>query len=118
PLAFYVALAVLAAALWLQRRELLFLALAFVFAGTALNTKDEATGLVVVLLLVAGCFAGAQSPRRFAMLVGAVAAAFATLTPWLVWTSLHGVSKGALGTKAFDPAHLWEQRARLGPAAH
>jgi hypothetical protein len=118
PLAFYLALAVIAAALWLQRRELLFLALAFVFAGTALNTKDEATGLVVVLLLVAGCFAWTQSPRRFAMLLGAVAAAFATLTPWLVWTSMHGVSSDALGAKAFDPAHLWGQRARLGPAAH
>jgi hypothetical protein len=118
PLAFYVALAVIAAALWLQRRELLFLALAFVFIGTALNTKDEATALVLVLLLVAGCFAWAQSPRRFAMLVGAVASAFATLTPWLVWTSAHGVSSEAVGAEAFDPAHLWEQRARLGPAAH
>jgi hypothetical protein len=118
PLAFYVALAVMAAALWLQRGELLFLALAFVFAGTALNTKDEAAGLVVVLLLVAGCFAWAQWPRRFVMLVAASAAAFATLAPWRAWTSIHGVSSEAVGADAFDPAHLWEQRDRLGPAAH
>jgi hypothetical protein len=118
PLAFYVALAVIAAAWWLQRGELLFLALTFVFAGTALNTKDEATGLFVVLLLVGGPFAWAQSSRRFAALVGAAAAAFATLAPWLVWASLHDVSSEAVGADAFDPAHLWEQRARLGPAAH
>jgi hypothetical protein len=118
PLAIYVATAVMAAALWLQRREPLFLALAFVFVGTALNTKDEATGLVVVLLLVAGCFAWVQSPRRFALLLGAVAAAFATVAPWFVWIGLHGVGSEAVGTEAFNPAHLWEQRARLGPAAH
>jgi hypothetical protein len=118
PLAFYVALAVLAAALWLQRGELLFLALAFVFAATALNTKDEALGLFAVLLLSGGPFTWAQSPRRFAMLVGAVAAASATLAPWLVWTSVHHVSSEAVGTSAFNPVHLWDQRARLGPAAH
>ncbi len=116
PLAFAFALAVVAAVVWLQRGEPLLLLLAFVFAATALNTKDEAIGLVAVSLVVGGCFAWREWPRRYLMLTAAVAAAFVTLAPWLVWTHSHGVSTVAIGTEAFNPAHLWQARDRFEPA--
>jgi hypothetical protein len=116
PLAFAFALAVVAAVVWLQRGEPLLLLLAFVFSATALNTKNEALGLVPVWLVIGGCFAWLQWPRRYLMLIGAVAAAFLTLAPWLVWTHSHGVTSAAIGVDAFNPAHLWHARDRLEPA--
>jgi hypothetical protein len=40
-----------------------------------------------------------------------------TLLPWLVWTHVQRVGSEAVGTDAFDPTHLWENRGRLAPAA-
>lgn len=117
PLALYIALAVVSSALWLRHSQRLFLALAFIFVATALNTKDEASGLVLVLLLGGGCFAWKHAPRNVAMLGGAVAAAFLAVIPWLAWTAAHDVGSEAIGADAFSPAHLWEERDRLGPAA-
>jgi hypothetical protein len=116
PLAFAFALAVVAASLWLRYGEPLLLLLVFVFVATALNTKEEATGLVVAFLVIGGFFAWTQLSRRYLMLTGAVAAAFLALAPWLAWTRAHGVSSEAIGVNAFNPLHLWNARARLEPS--
>ena len=118
PLAFFFALAVIAAALWLRHGEPLLMAFAIVFVATALNTKDEATVFVVGLLAVGGCFAWSRTPRRYLALTGGVAAAFVAFAPWLVWTRANGVSSTAVGLSALDPVHLWDARSRLGPAVH
>ncbi len=72
----------------------------------------------MVVLLVGGCFlVTGHSWRERAPLLGAVAVALMTLTPWLVWTRVNGVGNeaDAFGADAFDPTHLWEQRNRLWP---
>jgi hypothetical protein len=117
PLAFFLALGVLAASLWLRDAQPFLYLIAVVCIATALNTKDEASVLVIGFLLVGGCFAWTQSwRRRYLLLTAGVALAFAALTPWLVWTRVHGVSSSAIGASALDPVHLWHAHARLEPS--
>jgi hypothetical protein len=116
PLAFFLALGVLAASLWLTRPEPLLFFVFVVCTATALNTKNEASILVVGFVLVGACFAWAQAGRRYLILMGGAALGFATLIPWLAWTRLHGVNNAALGLRELDPVHLWHTRDRLEPA--
>jgi hypothetical protein len=116
PLAFFLALGVLAASLWLTRPEPLLFFVFVVCTATALNTKNEASILVVGFVLVGACFACAQAGRRYLILMGGAALGFATLIPWLAWTRLHGVNNAALGLRELDPVHLWHTRDRLEPA--
>jgi hypothetical protein len=116
PLAFFFALGLLAASLWLTGPEPLLFFVFVVCTATALNTKNEATILVVGFVLVGACFAWAQTGRRYLILIGGAALGFATLAPWLAWTRLHGVSNAALGPSELDPVHLWHTRDRVEPA--
>ncbi|HZB23793.1 MAG TPA: hypothetical protein VE444_08095, partial [Gaiellaceae bacterium] len=112
PLAIYVALAVLCAALWLARDETHLLVLAAVFGAVALQIKTEALPELVVLALVG--FAAAHGRRaRFAL---AAAAALATAVPWQIWRAVHDVpSRLPLGD-ALDPARLADRSERLWPS--
>lgn len=116
PLAFFLALGLLAASLWLTGPEPLLFFVFVVCTATALNTKNEATILVVGFVLVGACSAWARTGRRYLILIGGAALGFATLAPWLAWTRLHGVSNAALGLSGLDPVHLWHTRDRAEPA--
>jgi hypothetical protein len=116
PLAFFLALGLLAAALWLTGPEPLLFFVFVVCTATALSTKNEATILVVGFLVVGACFAWAQWGRRYLLIIGGAALAFATLTPWLAWTRLHGVSNAGIGPSELNPVHLWHTRDRVEPA--
>jgi energy-coupling factor transporter transmembrane protein EcfT len=116
PLAFFLALGLLAASLWLTGAAPLLFFVFVVCTATALNTKNEATILVVGFLLVGACFAWAQIGWRYLIVVAGAALGLATLIPWLAWTRLHGVSNEALGPSELNPLHLWQTRDRLEPA--
>jgi hypothetical protein len=86
PLAIYLALAVVAAARWLQTREPFLLGLAGLALAVALQVKTEALVEVAALVVVGALFA-----RRLLWLGLALVAAL----PWLAWRWLHDVPSRA-----------------------
>jgi hypothetical protein len=112
PLAIFVALAVLCAALWVLHDETPLLALAAVFAAVALQIKTEALPELAVLALV-GLVAARGRRARFALATGA---ALATALPWLLWRAVHDVpSRLPLGD-ALDPGRLADRGDRVWPS--
>ena len=111
PLAIFVALAVLCAALWITGDEMRLLVLAAVFAAVALQIKTEALPELALLSLV-GVAAARGRRARFAL---AACAAFATALPWLLWRAVHDVpSRLPLGD-ALDPGRLADRGDRVWP---
>jgi hypothetical protein len=86
PLAIYLALAVSAAARWLQTREWFLLALAGLSLAVALQIKTEAFVEVAALVVVGALFA-----RRLLWSALALLAAL----PWVAWRWLHEVPSRA-----------------------
>ena len=86
PLAIYLALGVLAGAVWLKSREAFHLALAGLSLAVALQIKTEALPEVIALVTVGALFA-----RRLALAGIALAAA----APWIIWRSVHDVPSRA-----------------------
>jgi hypothetical protein len=86
PLAIYLALAVVAAARWLQTREWFLLALAGLSFAVALQIKTEALVEVAALVVVGALFA-----RRLLW----SALALLTALPWVAWRWLHDVPSRA-----------------------
>jgi hypothetical protein len=86
PLAIYLALAVVAAARWLQTREWFLLALAGLSLAVALQIKTEALVEVAALVVVGALFA-----RRLLWSALALLAAL----PWVAWRWLHEVPSRA-----------------------
>lgn len=82
PLAIYIALGVLAGALWLRTRAPFHLALACFCAAVALQIKTEALLEVVALVLV-----GALFDRRFVL----AGAALLSALPWIAWRWVNDV---------------------------
>lgn len=96
PLAFALALAVVAATAWLRDGDRFSLALVALLAACASNLKFEGAGVLVVLLVVLGLF----RLRRAPLLWVALAAGILTQLPWLVWRRVHDV-----GDHRTSPGH-------------
>jgi hypothetical protein len=116
PLAFFVALGVVALAVWLERGERGFLVAAVVFLGGACLTKNEGTVFALAAFAAAAALAGRARLRPLAV---AAAATFALELPWRVWVAAHGIhSEDFRLTNALDPGYLRRTSDRLGPSAH
>jgi hypothetical protein len=118
PLAVYLALAVLAAVLWLTAGEGFFLAVAAVAAAAAASIKVEGTPQLVLLVALPAVLLWHVARRRTTGLLAALAAAWATSIPWLVWIGLHDVDSAFSLRKGLDPGYLADRTERIWPSAH
>ena len=117
PLAIYLALALLAAAGWLAERRPFALVLLVVCGSAAVAMKTE--GLFELpLFLVIVSLAGWRAGRALLPLWAACAGAIATVVPWLVWRSLHGVSNVFSIHDALSPSYLSGRTDLLRSAVH
>jgi hypothetical protein len=116
PLAIYLALALLAAAGWLAERRPVALLLLVVFGAAAVSIKTEGLFELPLFLAIMSLFAW-RAGRALLPLWGACAAAVATLVPWLVWRSVHGVSNVFSIRDALSPGYLSERTDLLRSAA-
>ena len=105
PLAIYLALTVLAAVGWLAERSRFALVLAFVFGAAAIQIKSEGVLELVLDLAILSVLAW-RARRVLLPLWGAVALAFATSVPWLVWRSRHDVTNVFSLRNALSPSYL------------
>lgn len=113
PLAFYVALFVLALIGWVARREPFWLFLAALSGVTAAQLKTEA---LPELLLAAAVVAVAARARPAVLgVAGAAAATVLAAVPWLVWRAVHDVPARASLEQAFDPGFLADRAERVAP---
>jgi hypothetical protein len=118
PLALYLALAVLAGALWLSSGAGFFLAITAVAAAAAASIKVEGAPQLALLVAFPALLAWRTVRWRSALLVGALLAAWATSVPWHVWRAVHNVhSEFSLGN-GLDPGYLADHAERASPSAH
>jgi hypothetical protein len=117
PLAIYLALLSLCAALWLGTGSRFHLALAFPFASAALAIKTEGLPELIVLLVVLTLVALGPARARLPALLAVVGAALATHVPWLAWRAANGIEGRVSLTAALSPGHLFDRTERLGPSA-
>lgn len=117
PLAVYLALAVLAAVLWLTSGEWFFVALAGVAAAAVSSIKVEGTPQLVILVALPTILVWPIVRRRGAVLIVALVAAWVTSVPWLVWRALHDVPSDFSLRTALDPGYLADRADRIGPSA-
>jgi hypothetical protein len=110
PLAIYLSLAALAAALWLRTGERWYLLLVFAGGATAIQVKTEALPEAAVLLAV-GLITGGARRRGLALAGGA---ALVTGLPWLAWRAAHDVSSRVPLSDALDPGYLADRSDRVG----
>ena len=116
PLALYLALALLAAAGWLAERRPVALLLLVVFGAAALAIKTEGLFELPLFLAILSLFAW-PAGRALLPLWAACAGAVATLVPWLVWRSVHGVSNVFSIHDALSPSYLGDRTGLLRSAA-
>jgi hypothetical protein len=116
-LAVYLSLFVLCAALWLAEGGLFELGLATVFAAAAVQLKTEGAPQLLAFAAVLAVAAWRIGARRQLGLWGAVATAFASALPFLVWRQAHGLRNDISFSHALDPAFLAGRTERVAPAA-
>jgi hypothetical protein len=117
PLAIYLALAVLAAAGWLAERTQFALVLLFVCGSAAVAIKTEGLFELLLFLGLLSLFAW-RGGRALVPIWAACAGAIATLVPWLVWRSMHGVSNVFSIHDALSPSYLSDRTDLLRSAVH
>jgi len=116
PLAGYLALFVLCAALWLGRGDRLALGLALAFGAAALQIKTEGAPQLLVFSAVITLVAWRQRQRLLG-LWAAVAGAFALAAPFLVWRQAHGLKNDISLAHALSPSFLADRTDRAATAA-
>jgi hypothetical protein len=96
PLAFFVALGLVALACWLRedRRELLVVAAVFFAAGVL--TKNEGTMFFAAAMASAGSLLLVRARRRLVPLALAAAAVVAVFVPWRIFTAVHHLAIGSV----------------------
>jgi hypothetical protein len=106
PLACFTGVAVIAAVLWLLRRDSIALLTAGVAGSTAMSVKNEGFPLIAVSFAVlAACFVWPR-PRAAALLAAVGAAAYATAWPWFHWRATHGAVYPISLQKLLSPSYL------------
>jgi hypothetical protein len=108
PLALFLGLLALGAALWLARGEGYALLLAFVAAAAALEIKLEGWALVLIVAAVALAFGLRSGRRRVLAFAGATVVAFVTAYPWWHWKSHVAATVGSsqVGSWSYLDARL------------
>jgi hypothetical protein len=118
PLAVFLALAVLAGALWLTSGAGFFLVLVAVAAAAAASIKVEGVPQLALLVAFPALLVWPSVRWRSAALVGVLVTAWATSVPWLVWRALHTVDSEFSLRNGLDPGYLADHVSRVSPSAH
>ena len=113
PLAMLIALAGLAALIWLLDDDWRFAVLAGLFLAAGVATKNE--GLMLALVIVAGLAATREGRRRWRGLVGLTSAVVVVQVVWRIWLSHHAVPRNPFYdlSDVFRPVYLLDRTHRL-----
>lgn len=115
PVAFFFALAAIAAWRWLateERPALWFLGL---MGGAAVATKPEGSAFVLGLFVVLVIFTLVRR-RSLATLVAPAAWCLVAIVPWRIWISDHGIRSSTPIDKGLDPSYLADRFDRVWPS--
>lgn len=113
PLAFFVSLAVAAAAAWLRQREHWLLSVTAIFLAAAALTKSEGMLFAVCALAAVAVVAGGKAPRRLALVAAAVALA---VIPWRAYVGAHELSHPDYElSNLLDRSYLGDTSYRVRP---
>ena len=118
PLAFFVALGVVALTRWLDSGETPVLACAALFLGAAALTKSEGTLFALAAAVALLGTLAVWDRARLARAGLAMLAVLAILVPWRVFIAAHHLPNPeySLGNAA-NPGYLSDHAGRVGPAA-
>jgi len=118
PLAFFIALGVVALARWLVDEDTAMLPLAALFLAAGTLTKNEGTVFAAAALLPAIAYAATRDRRRCRHLLIAAAGVVAASLPWRIFTAVHHLSVGSIHLADFVRPHLYTSgSSRLEPSA-
>ena len=119
PLAFLIALGVVALACWLIDDEPALLALAVIFLGAGTLTKNEGMMFALVAVVPLLGYLALRDRRRMLHLLGALGAVVVIALPWRIFTAVHHLSTGGIQLSGvFRPSLLAAHAGRVGPSAH
>ena len=116
-LAAYLVLFALGAALWLLEGRAFWLLLALLGGSVALQVKSEGLPQLLLFAAIVSLFGFRAGARRLGGLWAALAGAFATALPFLLWRHLHGLHNDISYGNAFDPGYLIGRTSRVGVSA-
>lgn len=115
PIAFFVALAAIAAWRYVVAGERSAVWLFAVMAGAAVATKPEGSPFVFGLFVLLAVFSHVK--RRPLRPVGIAAIwTLIAIVPWRIWVSHHGIVSSTPIGKAIDPGYLWGRIHRVEPS--
>jgi hypothetical protein len=117
-MAVFMALGVLAAALWLVEGEAFMLVLYVPLAAGAMQGKGEGIPELLFFTILVSLGFGLRRLRRLAFLWGGFAVAFATWLPWYAWRHVHHVANVYSLKDSFNPAYLLDHTDRLHIGLH
>lgn len=118
PLAMYVTLALVAAAVWLLRRSMFALILVGVFAAAAFSIKSEGYPDIAVWLVVLTVVSWPLARRRLIPVWAAVGLGAVTSLPWLAWKAIHHVPNQIQLGDLLSPSYLAHHGATRNEAIH
>jgi hypothetical protein len=118
PLAFFVALGVVALARWLDTDETPVLACAALFLGAAALTKSEGALFALAAAVALLGTLAVWDRGRLARAALPMAAVLAVLVPWRIFIAAHDLPNPEYSFgNAADPGYLADHADRVGPAA-
>jgi hypothetical protein len=119
PLAFALALGVVALGRWLTDDQPWLLVVAVIFLGAGVLTKNEGSMFAAVAFLPLLVYLAACDRRRALQLLAAAGAVVAVLLPWRIFTSVHHLTTGDVHfSGALRPGLLSTHAGRIAPSAH
>ena len=111
--AVFMALAALAAAIWLVEGEAFMLVLFVPLAAGGMQGKGEGIPELLLFTLLVSLAFGWRRLRRVAYLWGGFAIAFATWLPWYAWRHIHHVANVYSLSDSLNPVYLLDHTDRL-----
>jgi hypothetical protein len=115
PMAMFVCIGVLAAAIWLRDGDRRILMLAAVMLATAANTKNEGTAAAAATFIALGLVTLIwKQERRAFVFAGGFIVVFGIL-PWRLWLSHEHIKTDVQTGKILDPGYLIEHFDRVWP---
>jgi 4-amino-4-deoxy-L-arabinose transferase-like glycosyltransferase len=116
-MAFFLGLAVLALAIWIESRRRPDLLVAMLLFAGAANTKNEGlVGTVVVLAAGILVLAAHRSRRRsLELLIAAIVMSLLAILPWHVWLLDHNLKGDVPFPGGLSPSYLADHLSRVKP---